>query len=303
MASIGLFFGSDTGNTEAIAKKLQEQIGKHLIQIQDIANSTKEDIEKFDLLLIGIPTWYYGEAQCDWDDFFPELEKIDFSGKLVALFGCGDQEDYAEYFCDAMGTVRDIITPKGGSDFVDGGAGIDVVVYASEKENFTWAKFVVDPTPESGLESWEGWSFNQDDLKNIERVKFKNVSIALDLDGHAGITAKILGAFLGASGIEQADLVGIGLDLLDGGTTYESFLRAALEAVFGPNPSGATLVNHFYGTLTGQSAPQSLVDEYGSLIDNGSLSPVDLAMQVAENELNLQNIDLVGLATSGIEYT
>jgi len=26
-------------------------------------------------------------------------------------------------------------------------------------------------------------------------------------------------------------------------------------------------------------------------------------MQVAENELNLQNIDLVGLATTGIEYT
>ena len=36
--------------------------------------------------------WYYGEAQCDWDDFFPTLEEIDFNGKLVALFGCGDQK-------------------------------------------------------------------------------------------------------------------------------------------------------------------------------------------------------------------
>ncbi len=35
---------------------------------------------------------YYGEAQCDWDDFFPTLEEIDFNGKLVALFGCGDQK-------------------------------------------------------------------------------------------------------------------------------------------------------------------------------------------------------------------
>ena len=113
----------------------------------------------------------------------------------------------------------------------------------------------------------------------------------------------MLGAFLGPSGIERADLVGVGLELLDGGTTYEEFLQAALDAVFGSNPSGATLVNHFYGTLTGQSAPQSLIDQYGSLIDNGSLSPVSLAMQVAENELNLQNIDLVGLATTGIEYT
>ena len=83
----------------------------------------------------------------------------------------------------------------------------------------------------------------------------------------------------------------------------DSDLQAALDAVFGQNPSGATLVNHFYGTLTGQSAPQSLIEQYGSLVDNGSLSPVSLAMQVAENELNLQNIDFVGLATTGIEYT
>ncbi len=113
MASVGLFFGSDTGNTEAIAKSIQKQLGKQMVHVQDIAKSSKEDIDNFDLLLIGIPTWYYGESQCDWDDFFPELEQIDFSTKLVAIFGCGDQEDYAEYFCDAMGTVRDIIEAKG----------------------------------------------------------------------------------------------------------------------------------------------------------------------------------------------
>ncbi len=44
---------------------------------------------------------------------FPTLEEVDFNGKLVALFGCGDQEDYAEYFCDALGTIRDIIEPRG----------------------------------------------------------------------------------------------------------------------------------------------------------------------------------------------
>ncbi|USH03357.1 flavodoxin FldA [Grimontia kaedaensis] len=115
MASVGLFFGSDTGNTEAIAKMIQKQLGKHMVHVQDIAKSSKEDINNFDLLLLGIPTWYYGEAQCDWDDFFPELEQVDFSTKLVAVFGCGDQEDYAEYFCDAMGTVRDIVETKGGT--------------------------------------------------------------------------------------------------------------------------------------------------------------------------------------------
>ena len=113
MASVGLFFGSDTGNTEAVAGMIQKELGSHLVDVHDIAKSTKADIDNFDLLILGIPTWYYGESQADWDDFMPELEEIDFSSKLVAIFGCGDQEDYAEYFLDAMGTLRDVVEARG----------------------------------------------------------------------------------------------------------------------------------------------------------------------------------------------
>jgi flavodoxin I len=113
MASVGIFFGSDTGNTEAVAEMIQNELGKNLVDVKDIAKSTKEEIAEYSLLIFGIPTWYYGEAQCDWDDFFPELEEIDFTDKLVAIFGCGDQEDYAEYFLDAMGQLGEIVENKG----------------------------------------------------------------------------------------------------------------------------------------------------------------------------------------------
>lgn len=113
MASVGIFFGSDTGNTEAVAKMIQKKLGKETADLYDIAKSSRDDIEKFDKLLLGIPTWYYGESQCDWDDFFPELEEMDLGGKQVAIFGCGDQEDYAEYFLDAMGTMKEIIEAAG----------------------------------------------------------------------------------------------------------------------------------------------------------------------------------------------
>lgn len=69
MAIVGIFFGSDTGNTENIAKMIQKHLGKDVAEVHDIAKSTKEDLDAFDILLLGIPTWYYGEAQCDWDDF------------------------------------------------------------------------------------------------------------------------------------------------------------------------------------------------------------------------------------------
>jgi len=113
MASVGIFFGSDTGNTEAVAKMIQKELGTKLVEVNDIAKSSKEEIAQYSLLLFGIPTWYYGEPQCDWDDFFPDLEEIDFSDKLVAIFGCGDQEDYAEYFLDAMGQLGSIVESKG----------------------------------------------------------------------------------------------------------------------------------------------------------------------------------------------
>lgn len=142
MASVGIFFGSDTGNTEHVAKLIQKELGKKLVDVHDIAKSSKEQIAEFDLLLFGIPTWYYGEAQCDWDDFFPELEQIDFADKLVAIFGCGDQEDYAEYFLDAMGMVRDIVETRGG---------IIVGHWSTASYNFEASKALVDDQHFVGL--------------------------------------------------------------------------------------------------------------------------------------------------------
>ncbi|AEO08096.1 flavodoxin FldA [Buchnera aphidicola] len=114
MKKIGIFFGSDTGNTEKIAKLIQKYIGNDIAILHDIGASSRQDIEKFKFLILGIPTWYYGEAQCDWDDFLPTLKKINFLDKTIALFGCGDQEDYSEYFCDAMSLIYKIIKKNKG---------------------------------------------------------------------------------------------------------------------------------------------------------------------------------------------
>ncbi|MDX7526493.1 flavodoxin domain-containing protein, partial [Enterobacter hormaechei] len=56
MAITGIFFGSDTGNTENIAKLIQKQLGKDVADVHDIAKSSKEDLEGYDILLLGIPT-------------------------------------------------------------------------------------------------------------------------------------------------------------------------------------------------------------------------------------------------------
>ncbi|OQM34504.1 flavodoxin FldA [bacterium endosymbiont of Pedicinus badii] len=106
---IGIFFGSDTGNTEKIANIIKKFLGEEKTKIFDISETSQEDIENYEKIIFGIPTWYYGESQCDWEDFFPTLKKINFSNKKVAIFGCGDQEDYSEYFCDAMMEIYKIV--------------------------------------------------------------------------------------------------------------------------------------------------------------------------------------------------
>jgi flavodoxin, long chain len=55
-----------------------------------------------------------GELQADWDGFYPELDSIDFSGKKVAYFGCGDQVGYSDNFMDAVGILETKISERGG---------------------------------------------------------------------------------------------------------------------------------------------------------------------------------------------
>ena len=64
----------------------------------------------------------------------------------------------------------------------------------------------------------------------------------------------------------------------------------------------ADIVNHFHNALTGVPASDDILETYSGLLNNGLLSPVEFARQVAEFELNIQNIDLIGIATSGLEY-
>lgn len=118
MRKIGLFFGTDTGNTETVSETMVEKInelaGEEIVDLFEIFEKTASDIEKYDLLILGQPTWYDGELQGDWEEFIPEIKKADLKGKKIALFGLGDQYGYASYFCDALGIYADIIEEKGG---------------------------------------------------------------------------------------------------------------------------------------------------------------------------------------------
>lgn len=62
-------------------------------------------MEQYDVLILGIPTWDFGEIQEDWEAVWEQLDDLNLEGKIVALYGMGDQLGYGEWFLDALGDV------------------------------------------------------------------------------------------------------------------------------------------------------------------------------------------------------
>jgi flavodoxin I len=112
-AKIGLFFGSDEGNTERVAYQIQKIFGDDVVDVYDIADVTQAEFTDYDKIILGIPTWDFGQIQSDWEEFWGDIAQVDFSGKQVALFGLGDQFGYGNYFLDAMGMLHDVIIQSG----------------------------------------------------------------------------------------------------------------------------------------------------------------------------------------------
>lgn len=113
MALVGLFFGSDEGNTENVAQRIVRRLGEELVDVHDIADVTQLEFADYDKILLGIPTWDFGQIQSDWEEFWDDVSEVDFSGKTVALFGLGDQFGYGDYFLDAMGMLYDVLVARG----------------------------------------------------------------------------------------------------------------------------------------------------------------------------------------------
>jgi flavodoxin I len=115
MAKVGLFYGTQTGNTQTIAEAIQAAMGgDSIVNLQDIASASPEDFEPYECIIVGCPTWNIGELQADWEGFYDELDNINFNGKKVAYFGCGDQVGYADNFQDAMGILEEKMAELGG---------------------------------------------------------------------------------------------------------------------------------------------------------------------------------------------
>ena len=143
MGKIGIFFGSDSRNTRRVAKSIAKKPGDQAAAAVNVNKATADDLLQYDALILGTPTLGDGElpglsaggSAESWEEFLPQLKGADMAGKVVALFGLGDQEGYGHEFVDALAFIYDVV--------IENGATV-VGAWPTDGYTFEAAKAVVD---------------------------------------------------------------------------------------------------------------------------------------------------------------
>lgn len=113
MNKISFFFGTETGTTRLVAKKMQKKIGDALCDKPvNVNRITPAEMLAYDALILGTPSYGIGEIpgngasgcfEANWAEFLAQMpENPDLSGKRIAFFGLGAQERYADRFCSSL---------------------------------------------------------------------------------------------------------------------------------------------------------------------------------------------------------
>lgn len=122
MNKIGLFFGTETGTTRLIAKKIQKMLGDDIASKPlNVNRITPAEMLQYDALILGTPSYGVeqipgrdvGCLEANWAEFLAQLDAPDFSGKRIALFGLGAQERYPERFASSLMRLYEVFKGYG----------------------------------------------------------------------------------------------------------------------------------------------------------------------------------------------
>ena len=181
------------------------------------------------------------------------------------------------------------------ADQVTGTSFIDII-----KENSTFAANQIKKLADG---SWQVQnktsSANIDNLVNVERIEFSDISVALDVSGTAGQVAKILGSVFGQSYVSNTEFAGIGFAYLDGGMSYIDLCGLASGAAGLSTPD--LLVTTLLRNTTGTEPTALTKSSYLQSISSGA-SYASVVQQIADSSANAQSIKLTDLANTGLAF-
>ncbi|MGL5123693.1 MAG: flavodoxin [Fusobacteriaceae bacterium] len=105
---IGIFYGSTTGVTEDIAKRVGTLLKADIMEVSEISK-----VEEYDIAIFATSTWGMGDLQDNWQEALDTLKVKNLAGKKIAFIGIGDQESFGDSFVDGIGIIYEEIKDKG----------------------------------------------------------------------------------------------------------------------------------------------------------------------------------------------
>jgi hypothetical protein len=184
---------------------------------------------------------------------------------------------------------------------VTGTTGIDTYTMGGASTEYTVTKTAGNIELDSTLVS--NMEFN---LADHERVVFTDKAIAYDAAGRAGDVYALLAAALGTADVTNA-YKGIGIKLADAGWTNKQLAEALLATdVYKADAGGVsneTFIKHVYKNVMGTTATLADVTGLTNWMTVNNYSQADVLVTASELATFETAIGLVGLATTGIEYT
>jgi len=242
---------------------------------------------------------FVGESGVSWLNYFSWRDSIYFREllptkplpKVSTITGTVSSDQISG------NELNNLLTGLAGNDTIFGGAGLDTVVFSGLRSQYSLSAQGAD-----GFRVTDSVAARNgtDTVSGVERLRFSDTSLALDLDGNAGKVAKILGTIFGPSSVSNKTYVGIGLGLMDDGMSYEAL--AALAVSVTGKSSSTDVCTLLWTNVIGSAPTTADIAPFKAMLDSGQMSIGGLAALAADTSFNTTNIDLVGLARTGLEY-
>lgn len=191
---------------------------------------------------------------------------------------------------------NDMIEGGAGNDVIDGGSGADIAVYAGNA-----ASYQVTQSP-SGY-SVTGGSDGGDTLVNVERIKFADKTIALDISGTAGQAYRLYQAAFD----RKPDLAGLStwIDLMDKGMSLQEvssyFQRSdEFKSMYGASLSNQQFVDLLYRNVLDRAPDAQGYATWQGVLDAGTWTREQVLIGFSESTENQAKV--IGSIQSGIDY-
>jgi hypothetical protein len=194
--------------------------------------------------------------------------------------------------------LADTMHGAANSGSIDGGAGLDTLIYQGAASEYKISHTGIGFTVSHGVGA------TADTLVNVERLKFADAAVALDIGGIGGEAYRIYQAAFDRA----PDSVGLGfwIAAMDHGTTLAAVAQGFVDSkefkdMYGTAPANADLVGKFYEHVLHRPAEKAGFDFWVGVLDSHAVSVVDVLVAISESSEN--QAALAAVIGNGFAYT